>query len=244
LKVRFDIILVCTALVCVTVCVGVGLVGSGRERSSSVCKGIKVSVLDSAENRNLNSKEIIRLIDRDFGGYVNRPIDSVNLFKVEKILSAQKCLESCQAYFTEDGMLNLEITQSVPVLKIRHMDSTVAYLNRKAETFQVHEDWCNSIPEIKATTLLEDPQWACRMAALAEYICNSPLWKNKISDLECSPSGDVCFMVSGKSEIFEFGQPTDIYDKFGRINTYLEKIAGKKEYNKVSLNNKGQIVCK
>jgi len=244
LKARFDIYLGCAAIVCVFACIGVGLVGSDREHSALVCKGIRVAVLDSAENRNLNSKEIIWLIDRDFGGYVNRPIDSVNLYRVEKILLGQKCLESCQAYFTNDCMLNLEITQSVPVLKINHADSTISYLNRKGESFQVNDDWCTSIPNIKATTLLEDQQWTCRMAGMAEYICTSKEWRNKVLDLECNPSGDVSFKITGREECFDFGQPVDIYDKFSRISTYLEKIAGKKEYKQVSLKNKGQIVCK
>jgi len=244
LKVKFEIILTWATLVCVAVCVGVGLVGGKRERSHSVCRGMKVTVLDSTEKRNLESKKLVKLVRRDFGAYVNRPLDSVNLHRVERILSGQKCLESCQAYLTSDGILNIEVTQCTPVLKIHRQDSTVAYLNRKGEMFEVDSDWCSCIPEIKANDLLKNPLWASRVANLAEYIGRTPSLKNKIREIACKQNGDITMTVEGRPEAFDFGQPTEIIDKFSRINTYLEKIAGTKEYKTVSLKNKGQIVCK
>lgn len=244
MKARFDIILSCTAIVCVAVCVGIGLEGGHREAAAKVCSGIRVTLLDSARNHNLAKEHIITMVDRDFGGYVNRPVDSVNLFRIEEILSRQKCLESCEAYFTSDGILNIDVTQSTPVMKVCCPDSSVNYLNCKGETFPVGKDWCPDIPSVNRSVMLDDPQWARRLAALAGYIGENASLKERICSISCNSDGDITLRMKNRRETFEFGQPTGIADKFDRIDIYLRKISHLKEYNTVSLKNKGQIVCK
>ena len=74
------------ALVCVLTaafCLGVS------SRKGIRCKGVTITVTDSATNQFITPKEIRKFLDEEYTGYIGEPIDSIDLTQIEKILDLQ-----------------------------------------------------------------------------------------------------------------------------------------------------------
>lgn len=221
-----------------------GLEGSRRERAASKCSGIEITVLDSADHKFLSGKDVQYIIDRDFGGYVNRPRDSVSLRKVEKILSKQIFLSDAQAYFSPDAVLHIEVRQCKPLAK-RTDQGNLLYMNAEGKFIKVSEDWCSELPEIEGTGKASE-KWDRLFGKLALKIASDPLWKERVSLYRLYPNGEVGLELKDRQEEFILGQPTLIEAKLKRINKYETEIvplSKDKNYNKITVKYRGQIVC-
>lgn len=225
----------------------IGLGGFRRTYSSTRCQGIEVVVLDSASNKYLSSKEIIRVLDKEFGGYLNRFADKIELDKIEKVLDGCLYLDSHEAYLTRDGILHIEVTQRTPVAKIVSGGANY-YLDESGKSFRVSEDWCKDLLCIGGSAPMSNTQWSSRAASLVDWVNSRSKWRENVVSFRSEPSGEMSLRLKDREEIFVLGQPTDFKAKFARIEEYLEKVVPSLEegvkYNKVILKYNNQIVCK
>ena len=76
---------------------------------------------------------------------------------------------------------------------------------------------------------------------------SSKVWKDKIVQISVNEKKDLILIPRDGNEHFHFGQPTDIADKFKKMEKYYTHIIpakGSGHYKIVDLKYKGQIVCK
>ena len=82
---------------------------------------------------------------------------------------------------------------------------------------------------------------------MVNYIENSRTWKDKIVQISVDEGTDLILIPREGNERFLFGQPTDIADKFMKMEKYYTNIVpakGEGYYRYVDLKYDGQIVCK
>lgn len=240
----WEITLLAGLLACSVLILGIGLAGSRHDRQQRKCTGIEISVPDSAENRFLTEADIKKIVDRDFGGYVNRPVDSIRLRKVESILNQEVSIESNEAYITNDGILHINVLQSKPVAKILRGNS-LEYMNRHGRFCEVGQDWCESLPSIEDGQKKASDSWSESFGSMAEHLRMSPQWKNRMSSYTIFPNGEIGLHLIDREELFIIGQPCDIDRKLSMINIYEKEIArfSDKKYTTVTVKYTGQIVC-
>ena len=85
------------------------------------------------------------------------------------------------------------------------------------------------------------------MKDAVNYIEKSKTWKDKIVQISVDAKKDLILIPREGNEMFLFGQPTDIEDKFRKMEKYYTHIIpakGEGHYRTVDLKYKGQIVCK
>lgn len=220
-------------------------VGWHRSKASAKCSGIKVCVLDSAQNHFLSAADIVRIIDKDFGGYTNRDIARIDLCKLEGVLDSHGYITHNQAYFTPDGMLHVDIRQMTPVLRIRNGSETW-YLDAKGRCVKIREDWCTDLVCMEGPARLDDRDWLARVAALAQMSRKGKL-QGMVKGFRCDGKGQVSMTLLGDATSYEFGYPVELKSKFRRLDIYMKSIypgLQDRKYKKVYLNYTGQIVCK
>ena len=75
---------------------------------------------------------------------------------------------------------------------------------------------------------------------------SDPIWKERVSLYRLYPNGEVGLELKDRQEEFILGQPTLIEAKLKRINKYETEIvplSKDKNYNKITVKYRGQIVC-
>ena len=76
---------------------------------------------------------------------------------------------------------------------------------------------------------------------------SSKIWKDKIVQITVYDGGELKMVPRSGKEIFMFGQPVNIEDKFRRMEMYYTSIVpakGSGLYSTVSVEYDGQIVCR
>jgi len=245
LKRIIDIILLSlTTIVCLAA-VAVGILGRKAMNASRICRGICVDVTDNATIKFLDNSDIIDMIDRDYGGYVNRPVNAVNLYEIERCLGSKPFVRKCNAYMTEDDILSISITQCTPVVKIVREDR-LWYIDDMGFCFRIAKDWCDDIPAVTGPAPVDDESWNRNLSTAVTNLRRNRRLGADIRDLESNESGELTLHLASREEDFIYGYPVENEEKIKRIIVYLDNIAGKygKEYSSINVKYSGQIVCR
>lgn len=244
MKTTGDIILVC-ALTAVSLCAtAAGLVGEKLSLQERLCTGIDVEVGDWPEVKFIDSDGIRDVVDRDFGGYVNVPVKSIDTDRLEKVVEAQGYIRKCNAWITSDGILHLKASQCSPVLKLLCEDG-LRYADNDGSCFVVSEDWAAGLPEIGGQIRINDRKWMEGASRLGQWLKADGKWNSRVLTMSTDEKGELEIRLCDRRESFIFGQPRDYEAKFHRMGEYLDRIAREdKEYTSVNLKYKGQIICK
>lgn len=239
-------------------CIGMGLLlANVREAHRLVaCKSIEINFPDSLGF--VSEKDVKNYIAEGYGNYIGQRIDSVGLAKIENVLEKESAVMRSDAWTTSDGVLHVNIWQRAPIL--RFMDGqTGFYVDGTGFIFPLHPDWTAEVPVISGNIPLKLPdgykgeapdeggrEWISSMLGMYSEINASRTWKNIVDKISVNGQGDVVVKTKRGEELFIFGGPGGLKEKFEKMEKYYSFIAPAKEanyYKSVNLKYKGQIIC-
>lgn len=228
-------------------------------RAPLKCTGLNVVIKDSSANRFVTKADIEKFLNREYGEYAGKPLDSLDLTKVEKIVDSRSAVYKSEAFTTRDGKLNITVTQRTPVVRFQKNDGGF-YADAEGFLFPLQSSYASRVQVIdgdiplKANSgykgELSDPkekEWLMKVLNVVNYMESSKLWRDKIVQITVSDGGELSLVPRIGQEVFLFGQPDDIEDKFRKMEMYYRNIVpekGASHYTRVSVEYEGQIVCR
>lgn len=212
---------------------------AAARRSGLVCKAVSVILAD--DYRFVNEEDVGKMILNLYGNCLGNVLDSIALDRIETILDSQSAILKSQAWVTDDGLLNISITQRKPV--IRFMDGENGYyVDKTGYVFPLFERFTADTPVIEGPCP-KDSVWIAHSIKLVEYMGKD--WLDRTDHIQGNRAGELTLQLRSGAEEFRFGQPEDFDTKFTKIIQYLNTIKPQgREYTKVDLTLKGQLVCK
>ena len=245
-------------LLLIGVLVGAYLLGASR-KGKTVCNRIDITILDSLKTPFVTSESIRQYLSTDYGRIIGVPIDSLDLHRMENVLNNKGAILSSEAYITNAGTLSITITQRKPALRFQTAEYGV-YCDVDGFLLPLQPNFSTDVLIIDGHIPLdmadcekgrpEDPadcMWLDSILKMASYINSSSIWNNRIAQINCNGSGELTIVPKDGKEIFLFGHPDEIEQKFEKMKIYYERIVaekGEEAYDKVDLRFKNQIVCK
>jgi cell division protein FtsQ len=231
--------------------------GTARERALRTCEGIRVEYAD--DYRFVSEQDIKDYLDKYYGAYIGQRLDSIRLHKVEDILDVQSAILKSEAYTTEDGMLNIRLTQREPVIRFQK-GSYGFYADCNGFIFPLQENYTSPVPVMDGAVPVNCPEgfkgapeteaereWMAGVVALVGYMDKSRIWSENIVQMHVEANGDIVMIPRQGNERFIFGSPFGAKDKFDRMSDYYRYILpekGEGYYRTVNVKFDKQIVCK
>jgi len=228
-------------------------------RSGVSCTGLEVAILDSASFHFVDPEDVKQYITEGYGTFTGQRIDSVNLRKIEEVLASKSSLMSGEAWISQDGVLHVEVTQREPVVELRGTGKGF-YADENGYIFPLHPDYKAPVPLVEGKIPInvpdgfkgypseeEEKQWLEGVIALLDYTGKNKFWKGAIAKISVEGDGSLVLKPSEGRESFIFGKPSDVEDKFARMEEYYQYIAPAKDsayYKTVDVRYKGQIICR
>ena len=198
-------------------------------------------------------------MDKYYGAYIGQRLDSIRLHQVESILDVQSAILKSEAYTTEDGLLNIRLTQREPVVRFQK-GRYGFYADCNGFIFPLQENYTSPVPvmdgavPIKATEgykgapgTEEEKAWIAGVISLVQYMEKTRIWAENIVQMHVEDDGDIVMIPREGNERFIFGSPFDAAAKFGRMADYYRYILpdkGEGYYRTVNVKFDKQIVCK
>lgn len=245
-------------LLLAVVLIGAYILGSGQ-RSQTRCAWVDIRIEDSLQTPFVTSKKVKQYLAQEYGRLVGTPMDSIDLSKIENILNSKASIINSNAYKTSTGSLTIMITQRKPVVKFDAGDYGF-YCDSEGYLLPLEPDFSGETLVVDGNIPLdtadcrrgapvdpEDCRWLEEIVAMAGHINGSDIWKKRIAQITCNASGELTILPKAGREVFLFGRPEDIGQKFEKMQMYYERIVadkGENAYNVVDLRYEKQIICK
>lgn len=240
-------------------CIIVAFTAGVNSRKVMMCEGVKIAIKDSLENSFVTKADVKKFIDKEYGRYIGIPIDSLNLTKIEKIVDGRSAVLKSQAYVTKDGFLNISVTQRKPVVRFQKQDGGF-YADAEGYIFPLQRAYASHVQIIDGNIPLaansgykgsienkKELEWFENVMNVVNFIENSKKWRGKVVQIHVDTNQDLLIIPREGNEIFRFGQPVEIQEKFDKMEKYYTHIIpakGSGRYKEVDLKYKGQIVCR
>ena len=223
------------------------------------CKGVTITVTDSATNQFITPQEIKKFLEQEYAGYIGEPIDSIDLTRIEKILDSKSAILKSEAFTTKDSLLNIVVTQRKPVVRFQKGQGGF-YADAEGHLFPLQSTYAShvlivdgKIPlrlECGYTGKVESDsgrKWLKDMVTMVNYIEASKTWRDKIVQITVGEDGELTLIPREGNEKFLFGQPADLKGKFERMEIYYKSVykhKGDNHYSFVDVRYEGQLVCR
>lgn len=208
-------------------------------RADKTCSRISVILAD--EYRFVNEDDVRKMVLERYGDCTGQVLDSIGLSRIESLLDSHTAIQKSQAWVTDDGRLNISVTQRKPV--IRFMDGEKGYyVDATGHIFPLFERFTAEAPVVEGPGP-QDSLWIRKMVDMVNYM--KPQWMDRTRDIRCNGKGEITMDFADGDEAFLFGQPEDLDTKFRKVRQYFNSIKPNgRNYSKVDLRIEGQIICK
>lgn len=224
----------------------------------NICKDVKVTLLDSAQNRFVTKAEVVEIIDGFMGKSEGKKIEEIDLNLVEQLLNQRSAIKESQVSITREGTLNIDITQRKPVLRI-HSKNGGFYVDETQYIFPLVPSFTSYVPivsgnipftlnaEHRGLALEDEENWMEKILDLGNYMSSDPFWSAQIEQIYIDGNGDILLAPRVGEHKIIFGDLNDIDEKFNKLYTFYKNIIpaeGWDKYSSVNLKYKDQIICK
>ncbi len=211
------------------------------------CTGIKIEIVDNHINNFVVKEEIKELIDREYGSYVDCLVDSINLVRLEKIISTKTAVKDADAYVSKDGVLNIKVTQQKPIARLQTVSGGY-YINENGGLFPLQRNYTSHVLVIDGDIKKNpDPEWVKKVVSLINLLKEKEKWKEAIVQINVRKGGELILVPREGKEKFILGQPVKLEDKINKMETYYSHIKPNKvdkDYEYIDLRYEKQIICK
>ena len=192
------------------------------DKSNYVCTKTSINIEDETNDGFITTKEIKRRLEAQRIYPLNRKMVDINAREIEDMLKASPFVKTAECYKTQDGQVEINLTQLLPVARVKSINGNDYYLDDK-DCIMPNTHYTSDL--IIATGYI-NKWYACNyIAPLSKAIIANDLWRNQIEQINVL-----------KDKGIEL-----IPRKFYR---YGLSQAGWNKYSYINLDFDNQIICK
>ena len=228
------------------------------DETARVCTKAKIVVADESSNGFINANEITKRL-KSAGLYpLGKLMRDINAREIEEKLKKSPFVKTAQCYKTEDGEVNVSITQLLPVIRVKAENGDDYYLDDK-DCIMPNSLYTSDL--IIATGNI--PRWFARryISPLGKAIMGNDMWKNLVVQVNVLPDRSIEIVPRVGDHIVHLGtlpeanskeKRQDLINQFvDRKLTRLEKFykyglaqAGWNKYSYIDIEFDNQIICR
>ena len=240
---------------------------SQKKENELLCGKVAISVLrDPMQENYLVEEENIReLIAKRFGQIENTPLKNIDINYLERLVYTNPWVERADAYLTINGVVNVEIEQRVPILRVVNEAGESYFIDAKGKpmpwspdftprtliaTGHIKEkfDQCKNMnmeelinnDTLKTNTMLDD------LYTMAKFILADEFWSAHVEQIYLNENDELELIPKVGDHKIIFGNSDDMVDKFWKLKTFYKEglnYTGWENYDTLNLKFKNQVVC-
>src|SRR5574344_2632947 len=166
------------------------------------CRAVHVTLLDSSLNKFVSKNEVIDIINSYNGNVIGKRNSKINLGNLENLLNMKSAVKESQISLTRDGILNVQIKQRKPVMRIE-TENGGFYIDEDAFIFPLIEKYTSyvpiatgnipfyAVPEQQAVKKTDSLDCIAQLLELGKFFENNPFWNSQIEQIYFEENGDV-----------------------------------------------------
>lgn len=211
-------------------------------RAEIPCIGMSVTLNDGVCL--LGPADVENHIAWNCGEFLGAPLASLDLAAMESKLSNHEMVRGCQVWTTDDGTLHVQVEQMIPAIRFADKDGNGFYCSSDGTVFPLVDGWTAEVPVVSGD-ISEAADSAYRMEAMriVELTGRSKDWAGRIQEYRAIEGSHFGFKLAAGT-LMDLGPIDQAESKLGAALDYCTRIEPYRKYEFVSVDFKGQIVCK
>ena len=207
------------------------------DETAHVCTKVVINIADETTNGFINTKEIKKRLETTHLYPLNKPMRYVDARKIEETLKTSPFVQTAECFKTQDGHVNISITQRLPLVRIKAQNGDDYYLDDN-DRVMPNSHYTSDL--IIATGNISRQFAANYISPLSKSLMANQLWSNHVIILGPLPEGKTKSEVARQIDEFLKLKLTRL-EKFYR---YGLSQAGWNKYSSINLEFDNQIICK
>lgn len=219
---------------------------------ATLCKDVKVII---PGNQNfIERAEVDQILLNNGGSLIGREIKNINIQELEAALKANPFIEFAKVYADMDGVIQVQIRQREPLLRVLNMQNQDFYIdyngfkipssdNFTADVLvasgNIPENFNGSVDTLKSK-LIKD------LFLTANYIARDTLWSNQIQQLYVNEKNEIELVPRVGDQKIILGNADSLSVKFRNLYAFYKKAlpkVGWASYKTINVKYANQIVC-
>ena len=158
------------------------------DESAKLCTKVSINIADDNTNGFISAQEIKNRLQAAKLYPLNRPLRYADTRRIEEMLKSSPFVKTAQCYKTQDGEINISITQMMPVIRIKADNGDDYYIDDK-NTIMPNAHYANDI--IIATGNINKWYATRCLSPMAKTIQSNELWRKGIVQVNILPDRGV-----------------------------------------------------
>ncbi|MFN5930118.1 MAG: cell division protein FtsQ/DivIB, partial [Sphingobacteriales bacterium] len=236
----------------VTVCVCTLLVAGIKSKNTRLCSKIDLRIIGPADGLFLDKKEILRLMNSINGPIEHTPLQHINLNSLEDILRKQPWISKAELYFTNQGVLDVEVVEREPIARIFTIGGSSFYIDSQLVRLPLHPNYVARKPVFTGfpsdAPLLKPADSALLRDILnmSKYIYSNPFWMAQVEQIDISADRQFTMVPKVGNQLVFLGDGKNADAKFKKLMIFYKDILRTASWNRyvtIHVGYKGQIVA-
>jgi len=235
------------------------------EHNSDVCKKYIIHI-DYGKADVLITEGDVYSVVRSTGNLLKgQHLGSIDFERIEREIKRQSYVANAQAYMTLEGVVEIDVVQRQPILRIFNEKGESYYLDGLGNLMPLNPAFSarvlvatGSIPEnfskkvcyltdsVKKKDSVEYHSVMNNLYKLSAYITKDKFLKAQIEQIYVDPNGEFELIPRIGTQIILMGNADNLEDKFERLFVFYRmglSRTGWSRYNIINIKFKNQVVC-
>ena len=228
------------------------------DETEKVCTKVSINIADESTNGFINTKEIKKRLEKYQLYPLEKPIRYVDARKIEETLKRSPFVKTAECFKTENGHVNICVTQRMPTIRIKAWNGDDYYIDDK-NCIMPNSHYTSDM--IIATGMI--PRWFATkyISCLSRTLMGNELWKNQIEQINVLPDHGIELIPRVGDHIIYIGHLPEAKNKSERgqmiadfVNKKMKRLenfykyglaqVGWNKYSYINLEFDNQIICK
>ena len=228
------------------------------DRSEETCSKVNITIADKDSSGFLNASEVKDMLVKKHLYPAGMKMSLVDLRSMEGTLKGNSFISSAEVSHTQNGTINIEVTQILPLLRVKSASGEDYYIGLEGNIMRGGQ---YSSDLIVATGNIS--QWYAQnyITLVGQWLQKHKLWEDQVEQINILPDKTMEIVPRVGNHIICLGQMPETNDKVKRqrlVETFLDKKferldkfyryglnqVGWNKYYYISLEFDNQIICR
>ncbi len=227
------------------------------DEKGKTCTKVNIYIQDEMTNGFLNAQEIKKRLENKRLYPLSKPLGQVNAREIEATLKASPFVNSAECYKTQDGLVDIYLTQRMPIVRIKSINNEDYYIDDKNQVMP-NSKYTSDI--IVATGYISKDYAKRYIALLSKSLLAKELWRNQIEQINVLPGRGIELVPRVGNHIIYMGRLPESKSKKNReknieefVNKKMDRLekfykyglsqAGWNKYSYINIEFDNQIIC-
>lgn len=228
------------------------------EEKLYVCKDVNIVVADATAHGFIDAKEVLRRLDKSGLNPKGKALSKISCRQIEETLAKTPFVKKAECYKTQDGIVTVNITQRMPVVRIKAINNDDFYIDDQ-DCIMPNSEYTSDL--IIATGYISRDYAVRYVSPLARMLMADDLYRNLFEQINITKDLGVELIPRLGDNVIYLGRIPQNRVKTERIKTIQDFVstkmkrlelfykyglseAGWNQYSEISLEFDNQIICK